>query len=63
LVLALARISPLKVEACEALLSNRKAFKLVLDGPDYLVSVLSSQGRTVVPEHDSKLIFDVAAAH
>ena len=60
----LARISPLKIEPCEAVLSNRKAFKLVVnDGADYLVSVLSSQGRTVVPEDiGNKIIFDVAAA-
>jgi len=59
----LARISPLKIEPCEAVLSNRKAFKLVVnDGFDDLVSVLSSQGRTVVPEDGSKIVFDVAAA-
>jgi len=59
----LARISPLKIEPCDAVLSNRKAFKLVVNqGFDYLVSVLSSQGRTVTPEDPAKIIFDVAAA-
>ncbi|MGO9605184.1 MAG: hypothetical protein ACLQAT_17650 [Candidatus Binataceae bacterium] len=59
----LARRSPVKVEPCEALLSNRKAFKLVVNNVDYLVAVLSSQGRTVVPEDiGDKIIFDVGAA-
>ncbi len=59
----LAQISPLKVKPCEAVLSNRNAFKLVINGVRYLVPVLSSQGRSVVPEDGSKIIFDVAAAH
>ena len=62
----LARISPLKLERCEAVLSNRKPFKLLVGnqkGDDYLVGVLASQGRTVTPEHiGEKTIFDVAAA-
>ena len=61
----LARISPLKLERCEAVLSNRKPFKLVVGnqpGDDYLVGVLASQGRRVTPEHvGEKTIFDVAA--
>jgi hypothetical protein len=62
----LARISPLKLEPCEAVLSNRKPFKLVVGnekGDDYLVRVLTSQGRAVT--HDpvgDKIVFDVGAA-
>ena len=59
----LARISPLKIEPCAAVLSNRKAFKLVINDVGYLVRVLSSQGRTVTPEGRDRIIFDVAAAH
>jgi hypothetical protein len=58
----LARISPLRIEPCAAVLSDRKAFKLVITRVGYLVSVLSSRGRTVVPEDRAKFIFDVAAA-
>ncbi len=46
----LAQISPLKIESCAAILSNRKAFELVVNGLNYLVSVLLSQERTVIPE-------------
>ena len=57
----LAQISPLKVKRCDAVLSNRKPFKLVVNGNHYLVPVLSSQGRTVAPEDvGNKIIFDVA---
>ena len=59
----LARISPFKIEPCAAVLSDRNAFKLVINDSDYLVRVLSSQGRTVTPEGPAKIIFDVAAAH
>jgi hypothetical protein len=60
---SLARISPLKVESCAAFLSLRKPFKLVVDNIDYLVWVLASRGRTVVPEDIGKrIIFDVGAA-
>ena len=58
----LARISPFKIEPCEAVLSNRKAFKLVINDVGYLVRVLSLQGRTVVPEGRDKIVFDVGAA-
>jgi hypothetical protein len=63
----LARISPLKLERCEAVLSNRKPFKLVVGnekGDDYLVRVLASQGRAVTPDHvGDKIIFDVGPAN
>jgi hypothetical protein len=63
----LARISPLKLERCEAVLSNRKPFKLVVGnekGDDYLVRVLASQGRAVTPDQvGDKIIFDVGAAN
>ena len=60
----LARISRFKLERCDAVLSNRKPFKLVVNNNDYLVQVLTSQGRTVTPEDvGNKIIFDVGAAN